>query len=170
MALITNTLQAFKYPEHIDFVYGNPTLISQFQWDPSAISDSMPFPLPCGIAVSATNTSFSTAVPGWSNYSTTSTMPLGILFNRCDNANTPFSIVQADGELVLRIPNTSMQVTATETSAIPLWFVEGMTNVGCLTNINTGSPNSNPPMILVDQQAEYSLVRFNMSYWDSVVS
>ena len=170
MALITNTLQAFQYPEHIDFVYGNPTLISQFQWDPAAINNELPFPLPCGILVSATNTSFSTAVPGWSTYTTTSTMPLGILFNRCDNANTPFSLVQADGELVLRIPNTSMSLSGTETSAIPLWWSNNTSPMGMLTNTDTGVPNSSPAMILVDQQPEYSLVRFNMAYWDSVVS
>ena len=168
MALITDPLQAFQYPEHIDFVYGNPTLISQFQWDPSAISDNMAFPLPCGLMVSATNTSFSTAVPGWSSYSTTSTIPLGILFNRCDSSTTPFSIVQPDGELVLRIPNTSMSI-GTETYAIPLW-VSSNTPGGELTNTNTGVPNSNPCMTLVEQQGEYSLVKFNMSYWDSVVS
>lgn len=169
MALLTDTMQAFQYPEHIDFVYGNPTLITQFQWDPNALSDNMSFPLPCGVAISATNTSFSTATPGWSTYGTTSTIPLGILFNRCDTSSTPFSIVQPDGELVLRIPTSSMALNGTPTNATGLYW-NTSTPYGGLTNNNTQSPTTDPAMTLVDMQGEYALVKFNMAYWDSVVN
>lgn len=169
MALLTDTMQAFQYPEHIDFVYGNPTLITQFQWDPNALSDNMSFPLACGVAISATNTSFSTATPGWSTYGTTSTIPLGILFNRCDTSSTPFSIVQPDGELVLRIPTSSMALNGTPTNATGLYW-NTSTPYGGLTNNNTQSPTNDPAMTLVDMQGEYALVKFNMAYWDGVVN
>lgn len=168
MALLTDTMQAFQYPEHIDFVYGNPTLITQFQWDPNALSDNMSFPLSCGVAISATNTSFSTATPGWSTYGTTSTIPLGILFNRCDTSSTPFSIVQPDGELVLRIPTSSMSLSGTPTTATGLYW-NTSTPYGGLTNTNTSSPTNSPSMTLVDVQGEYALVKFNMAFWDAVI-
>lgn len=170
MALITDPLQAFQYPEHIDFVYGNPTLITQYQWDPTAISGGMTFPLPCGAVISATSTSFKTAVPGVSTYGTTSTLPLGILFNRCDNASTPFSIVQPDGELVLRIPLSSMTGWSTQTTQTQLGLLNtpvgsNQAPFGLLSPLTSTANGQTPYMFLLDVQGEYALVKFNMMAW-----
>lgn len=152
MAILTNAIEGFQYPEHIDFTFGNPTLLSQYTF---STASAPTYPLPCGVPVFATTTS--EVVTGQN--ASGSTPFLGITFNRVDNASAPFSIVMPDGELVLRIPISSLDPSGTWSITAPTMLYVNQSN-GLITTSTSG----NSFFTALNSDATSVWIQFNMSY------
>ena len=152
MAILTDALNGFKSPEHIDFTFGNPTLLSQYEF---STASAPTYPLPCGVPVFA---STSTEVVTGQNAGGTTPL-LGITFNKVDNATSPFSIVVPDGELVLRVPITSLDPSGTWTISAPTQLYVNPSN-----GLITTTSNGNAFFTALNSDATSVWIQFNMSY------